>query len=247
MRLPLVAAAAALGAVTALAAPAQATEAPPLDREQVEQIVRDLLKKEPGLVLKAANDWKAQQEAAQQAALEETVRENKAALVDAGDPSFGDGPVTLVEFLDYQCGYCRKALPDVMAFMDPARQVRVVFKEYPVLGAASELAAKAALAAREQGGDDAYLRFHKALYDVNGRLSDARIFEIAGKVGLDVDRLRKDMEAPEIAARLDANRELAAKLQISGTPAFVIGDRILRGAVGLPKMERAAALARQGR
>ena len=156
----------------------------------------------------------------------------------AGNP---DGDVTVVEFFDYRCGYCKRSLDVLMTVMEEDPNLRVVFKEFPILSPQSRRAALAALAAREQGG---YLPFHVALMEARGSFEDEQIFEIAGEVGLDVARLAADMEAPAAAAQIDAVSALATALDISGTPAFVVGGELFRGAIDLDAMRRAIAAAR---
>jgi len=147
-----------------------------------------------------------------------------------GDP---DGDVTIVEFFDYNCPYCRQMTP-IMAeaeASDPG--LRIVYKEFPILGPGSIFAAKAALAAERQGR---YVEFHKALMNADGRVDQALTLSIAEKAGLDIERLKQDMQDPAIQAEIDGNLELAQALRINGTPGFVIGDEILRGATDLSTM-----------
>jgi len=144
-----------------------------------------------------------------------------------------DGDVTMVEFFDYNCPYCRQMTP-IMAeaeASDPG--LRIVYKEFPILGPGSIFAAKAALAAERQGR---YVEFHKALMNADGRVDQALTLSIAEKAGLDIERLKQDMQDPAIQAEIDGNLELAQALRINGTPGFVIGDEILRGATDLSTM-----------
>ena len=154
-----------------------------------------------------------------------------------------DGDVTVVEFFDYRCGYCIAMAPRLETLLDADRGLRFVYKEWPILGPMSEYAARAALAARRQGR---YQDFHAALMRLRGRLTEATVLDAARRLGLDPERLREDMKSPEIDRALDDNRALAAELGITGTPAFVIGDRLVPGAVPLGELKAAVAAARDG-
>jgi protein-disulfide isomerase len=153
------------------------------------------------------------------------------------------GDATLVEFFDYNCPYCRKAAPvlDQLAQADPG--VRIVFKEYPILGPGSAFAAKAALAAQKQGK---YLPFHNALYASHGSITEASALDVAKNVGLDVDRLKTDMADPAIEKAISDNLALAEALRISGTPTCVTAKRITPGLLGLDVLKQMIAEARKG-
>jgi len=142
----------------------------------------------------------------------------------AGDPR---GDVTVVEFFDYNCPYCRKAFHDLDAVMKDDPKLRVVFKEYPIFGGASLIAAKAALAARKQGK---YFEFHSAILRAEGRATRESVFRTAKKLGLDIARLKKDMNSPEVRQSIAETRRLASRLGIHGTPAFYVGDKYIGGA-----------------
>jgi len=166
-------------------------------------------------------------------------------LDDPGSPVGGnrDGDVTVVEFFDYRCGYCIAMAPRLETLLEQDRNLRFVYKEWPILGPMSELAARAALAARRQGR---YEDFHSALMRLRGRLTEATLFDAARRLGLDPERLRADMQSAEIDRVLRDNRALAAELGITGTPAFVIGDRLVPGAVPLGELKTVIAAARGG-
>jgi protein-disulfide isomerase len=198
--------------------------------EQIEQIVRDYLMREPEIIYQALEELQRRQAEAETERQRVAITENREQLInDAGDPVAGnpDGNVTLVEFFDYQCGYCRQVVKSVRELIDEDQELRVVFKEFPILGEASVVAARAALAAREQ---DRYLPFHLALMGSRD-LSLAGIMKLAEQVGLDTERLASDMQQPAIDRQLQANHALAQELGIEGTPAFVIGEEVVPGAV----------------
>ncbi|MDP6951296.1 MAG: DsbA family protein, partial [Alphaproteobacteria bacterium] len=164
---------------------------------------------------------------------------------DPGSPVAGnpEGSITVVEFFDYRCGYCKSSLEMVMDLIREDADVRVVFKELPILSPESTRAAQAALAAQRQGR---YLDLHYAMMSSRGQFDDEQIFDIATEVGLDVEQLKADMEAPEIRALIDTNLSLAGALGIGGTPTFIVDDQIFRGAIDAATMRKAIAEARAG-
>ena len=142
----------------------------------------------------------------------------------AGNP---DGNVTVVEFFDYNCGFCRRAMPELLKLVDNDEKVKVVFKELPIFGQESEDAAKGALASAKQGK---YFEMHQKLFGEPGKANKEKVLRIANEIGLDIPQLERDMESRDIQASLDEARKLAQKLGIRGTPFYFIGDRIIGGA-----------------
>lgn len=155
---------------------------------------------------------------------------------DSATPVGGnpDGSVTLVEFFDYNCPYCRRMAPVLAEIQHTDRDVRILYKEWPILGAESEYAAKAALAAARQGK---YLELHDAMMQAEERFDEAAVLRLAAELGIDIDRLQRDIADPAIAAAIIRNMQLAQSLGITGTPAFVIGDQLLRGAADATTMQ----------
>lgn len=209
-----------------------------LSEAEIDQRIRDYLLDNPEVVVEAIQRWQQQQQQAETqqyqqalASLHDEIYNNPDTPV-MGNP---DGDVAVVEFLDYNCGYCRRAFNDVMALADRDGDVRILMKEFPILGPGSQFASQAALAAREQG---LYAEFHSAMMSASGQLDEARVLAIASEVGLDADQLRADMDNPDIQAALQRNHTLARRLGISGTPGFIVGDEIVRGAVGLDHLQR---------
>jgi protein-disulfide isomerase len=222
-------------AATALAA--RAEEPDDLTVEQIERIVREYLLREPQVIYDALQAEAARQQAA--------IADNQSELLDDPTSPVGgnpEGDVTLVEFFDYRCAYCRRVVASMRALLDEDQDLRVVFKELPVLGPDSERAARAALASRRQGG---YVPFHFALMAAED-LSLPGIRAAAEAVGLDADRLEADMMAPEVNAAIQANYALANELGIEGTPAFVIGSQLIPGAVDKARLEQLIRDARAG-
>ncbi len=188
----------------------------------------------------------ARQKAGKDAAAAAALVEHRQALErSAADPVLGnpDGDVTIVEFFDYQCGYCKTMTGPLMELVRDDGRIRLVLKEFPILGPESALAARASLAAGRQGK---YEPFHMALMGLRGRLNEGAIWQVAAETGLDLDRLRKDMAAPEITAVIEANYRLAQALGIEGTPAFAIGNALVPGAAPREHLAGLVQKARDG-
>ena len=228
---------AGFAAAFALIGPAQslADEAPAatdLPVEQIETIVRDYLMREPEVIYQALEELQRRQVAEREERQKQTLSERQSELLNdpatpvAGNP---EGDVTLVEFFDYRCGYCRRVLSSMQALMAEDENLRVVFKELPVLGEDSVRASRAALASMQQD-ESLYLDFHLALMSASD-LSPDGIRNLAADVGLDPDRLEEDMESEAVSKAIEANYQLASALGIEGTPAFVVGERLVPGAV----------------
>jgi protein-disulfide isomerase len=220
----------------------QAISEPQLDA--FEQRVRDYLLKNPEVIMEALQVLQERRSTAQAEALKRTVAERSAEILDdpvapvGGNPS---GDVTLVEFFDYNCPYCRRVAPTVTAVIENDPDLRIVYKELPILGPDSEFAARAALAARNQGK---YGPFHKALMHANQPITENSTLEIARQVGLDIKRLKRDMADPAIEAAIARNARLANALGITGTPGFVIGDRVVPGVLDRATLESLISRAR---
>ena len=152
------------------------------------------------------------------------------------------GDVTIVEFFDYQCGYCKRAMQTVLEVQKEDPSVRIVWKELPILGPASEFAARAAMAAKRQ---DKYLDFHVAVMGNRGPLTPDTVFQLAKKAGINVDRLKRDMADPAIEKYLQDTLQLAQQLGINGTPGFVIGGKLVPGAIEKDQMKELIAEARK--
>jgi protein-disulfide isomerase len=224
----------------ALAGPAAAEEpagAPGLRVDRIEEIVRDYLLREPEVVYEALQELQRRQQMAEIERQKAAITANQARLFDdpatpfAGD---ADAEVALVEFFDYRCTYCRRVVGSMQALLENEASLKIVFKDLPVLGEDSVRAARAALASREQDG---YVPFHFALMQASD-LSHAGIMATARDVGLDAERLAEDMQRPAIQEAIDANYALADQLGIDGTPAFVIGDQLIPGAIGEAQLKQ---------
>ena len=214
------------------------------EKGDIEAIVKDYLMRNPEVLIDALRLYQKRAEAAQKAQQTHSLKNSRDELLrDPGSPIGGnaDGDVSVVEFFDYQCGYCKRAFPDTKRLVKDDSGVRFVYKEFPILGPASVIAARVALAARKQGK---YIALHDALMGSRGRLDEARILGIARGAGLDVAQLKKDMADPEIDRIIARNKALARKLGITGTPGFVFGDAVVPGAISLEQMKSLVAEAR---
>ncbi|GJD52264.1 hypothetical protein OPKNFCMD_5027 [Methylobacterium crusticola] len=240
----------ALTGFVALAAAPTRAEAPLTDaqRQAVEGIIREYLVKNPEVLQDAMAELERRtqeaQKQAQASALKETrdVLHNSPHGIVAGNPG---GDVTLVEFFDYNCGYCKRALTDIQTIMKSDPKLKVVLKDFPVLGPDSLEASKVALAVKQQLKGDKLFDYHVKLLETRGRVNGERAISLAREMGADVARLQKDMQSPEIQAALQENVGLGDKLGLSGTPAFIIGDEIIPGAVGIEPIRKTVAGVRQ--
>jgi protein-disulfide isomerase len=211
-------------------------------RGEIVQILRDALKRDPS-ILRDAIEALRQDEAQRRA---EALRAASGHLVDPSDPVAGNpkGDVTIVEFFDTRCPYCRRLEPAMASLLAEDKGIRLVFKDLPVLGPASTLGARALLAAQRQDG---YERLRAALMRPGFVASESSLATAARDAGLDWPRLRRDMDDPAIERRLSANLSQARALGIEGTPALVIGSALIPGAVELADLRRAVAQARAGK
>lgn len=235
---------AGLGCGTAMAQSAPLT---PEQTRAVEQLVRDTLVKNPEILLEAMQALEARQQQNASLAARAAIDANAKALFDdgvsfvAGNPK---GDVTVVEFFDYRCGYCKQVHPSLLTLIKEDSEVRLVLKELPVLGPESVLASRAAVAAMEQDKGARYLAYHNAMMGFRGQLGEAEIFRLAGESGLNVARLKTDMAAPRTDQILRQNHALAEKLGIQGTPGFVVGRELIPGAVSLDTLRQLVKAAR---
>lgn len=217
------------------AAPASSTTG---DRAMLGKAIRDYLMANPEVLVEAMQELERKQDSQRDSVAQKAIQENRAGLMnDPDSPIVGNpnGDVTIVEFSDYQCPYCKRAHAAVKAVLAADSKVKLVFKDLPILGEPSRIAALAALAARAQ---DKHLALHDALMEFGGKLDRDRIMEIAGSVGLDVARLQKDMDDPKLKAIIERNMALASALGVRGTPAFVIGNQFVPGAVDAATLKR---------
>jgi protein-disulfide isomerase len=220
-------------------------------RAGIEKIIRDYLIRHPEVLQEAIAELEKKQAADEAAKHEAAVKDNAQAIFDSprqvvsGNPK---GDVTFVEFFDYNCGYCKRAMSDMFDLMKNDGKLKVVLKEFPVLGPGSIEAAKVAVAVRMQDkGGKKYMEFHQKLLGGRGQADKARAMAVAKEIGLDMTRLEKDMASDEVRATIDESMKLAEKLGLNGTPSYVIGKEVVVGAVGLDALKEKVNTARCGK
>jgi protein-disulfide isomerase len=217
-------------------------------KEEVRTIVREYLMENPEILVEALQAYQVEAERKQRERQQATLEKMKGGLDDDGvSPVMGnpDGDVTVVEFMDYRCGYCKKAFPAVQELLREDGKIRYVIKEFPILGPDSVTASKAALAVWRTVPDK-YTAFHTALMESRGGLSQTKVLAIASDIGADAEAIREGMNDPKVAAMIDDNRQLAVSLGIRGTPAFIIDGTVIPGAIGIDDMRDLVAAARDG-
>ena len=216
----------------------------PAQREEIIHILREALVKDPSILRDAIETLQISEKQQEEEAARAALTANKGALVSPADPVAGNqaGNVTIVEFFDIRCPYCKRLEGPMASLLKQDPQIRLVYKDLPVLGPASVLGSQALLAAQRQGG---YEKLRDALMRTSAPITKDTIRAEAQLLGLDWTRLSQDMDSPEIDARIKANLRLASSLGIQGTPAMVIGDTLIPGAVDLAELQRAVASARK--
>ena len=213
-------------------------------KEEIQAIVKDYIMSNPQVILDAVEQYRMEQEKMMEKNAQESLGSYKEYfaredITIAGNP---EGDVTIVEFFDYNCGYCRKAFEDVVKIIEADPNVRVVLQEMPILSPSSKTMAQIALAAHAQGK---YFEMHTALMDHKGNQSNETFFKLAESIGLDIEQLKKDMESEKVLAAIGKSGDMARTLGIRGTPGFIIGDEIYPGYIGLDAMKKAVADARK--
>jgi protein-disulfide isomerase len=237
----------ALVAVMLVMAPLTALAQDTLSEDRVRELVRETILANPEILLEAFESLEQRSLEAEASARSDVIGQQRLLLEqDPNAPVLAnaDGDVTIVEFFDYNCPYCRRVKPTVEDLIEADPGVRIVYREWPILGDGSVFAARAALASREQG---LYEEFHWALMGMEGRAEERSVLMVAREVGLDVQQLRLDMEAPEVEEHIETSMRLAELLGVTGTPAFIIGNSLIPGAVGLEVLQEAVGDVREAR
>jgi protein-disulfide isomerase len=207
--------------------PSQAQEKASFDEAQkteIQAIIKDYLLTQPEILREAIEELNRREA---ETAEQERLKVLSSLYKEETPFSTGDGKVTLVEFFDYNCGYCRKAFEDIVGIADTNKDLRLVFVEFPILSEESRVASEAAIASVKQGK---YFEYHTALMRHNGRVDGDVAMKIAADVGLDVEKLKEDMKAPEVAELIEKNLQLGTSIGVQGTPAIFIGDEAIPGA-----------------
>lgn len=220
-------------------------------RGEIETIVKNYLLANPEILQDMSEELGRRQAAAEQEQHAAAVKAHRETIFNSprgvvlGNPK---GDVNMVEFFDYNCGYCKKAMVDMLALMKEDPNLRVVLKEFPVLGQGSVEAAQVAIAVRMQDpSGKKYLAFHQKLLGGRGEADKARALAAAKEAGLDMARIEKDMASPEVAATLQESLTLANAMGMNGTPSYVVGDKVIVGAIGHERLKQAIAMARCGK
>ncbi len=214
------------------------------ERSALRSEIRSYLLENPEVIMEAVSVLEKRQASAQETADSDLIAAHADAIFNdthswvGGNP---DGDITLVEFMDYRCGYCRRAAPEVNELVGTDGNIRFVIKEFPILGDQSVLASRFAIATLQLAGDEAYKSIHDALISFNGEISEPALRRLAETLNLDADAILARMDHPDVNAVIAANHQLARRLAISGTPTFVLQDRMLRGYVPLEAMQSIAA------
>jgi protein-disulfide isomerase len=220
--------------------PARAAEFSPSQKTEIEGIVHSYLLEHPEVLREVSVELEKRQKAEEADLRGRAIAENSQALFNSpfqaviGNPK---GKITLVEFFDYNCGYCKRALSDLVNLVKAEPELRVVLKDFPVLGPNSVEAAQVASAARKQISGEKFFEFHQKLLASHGPIGREQALAVAKEVGLDVDRLQKDAKDPSIRAGIEDVMKLADALALTGTPSYVVGDEAVVGAVGFAELK----------
>jgi len=248
-RLTALLAAAAFAFAGATSVSAQTFSEP--QRGEIEKIIKDYLLKHPEVLQEAMAELEKRQAVAEAEKARSAVKNHSEAIFNSPrQVTLGNlqGDVTFVEFFDYNCGYCKRALDDMNALMAKDPKLKVVLKEFPVLGPGSTEAAKVAVAVRMQDKTGKkYLEFHQKLLSGRGQVDKARALAAAKEVGLDVAKIEKDMASDEVKATIEESFKLAEALGLNGTPSYVVGKDVVIGAVGLNTLKEKVNAARCGK
>ena len=241
---PLLGAALALFACLSPAYAIDVTEMTPQEREAFHAEIRAYLLENPEVIMEAVAVLEERQKAQRESNDASIIRANAGDIFEDGHSWVGgnpEGDVTVVEFMDYRCGYCRRAFPEVTELVESDGGIRFVVKEFPILGEESVIASRFAVAVKQIEGDAAYKAVHDALMSFKGSVSETPLRRMAGTLGLDTDAIFAHMDSDAVTEVIAANHALARKLGISGTPAFVMDDRMLRGYLPLEDMREVVA------
>lgn len=234
-------------ALFALPAPLTAAEFNDTQKEELGKIIRDYLINNPEVLEEAMRALEQRRETARLANQKRAIKAQSALIFSSprqavlGNPN---GDVTLVEFFDYNCGFCRRAMGDLLTLLENDKNLKVVIKEWPVLGQESVEAARVSIALTNVAPEK-YLEFHQKLLTGRGRVNGAKALAVANSVGVDMDKLQAAMKDAEVVATLEEVNGIATGLGLTGTPSYVVGDTVVGGAVGAEELARTVAAARK--
>ena len=236
--------AAFLGAVALPAAALDLDNLSDAERAAFRAEVRAYLLENPSVIMEAVDVLEKQQQAASAAHDLSLVKTNRNDIFNDGYSYVGgnlEGDITLVEFVDYRCGYCRKAHDEVEQLVESDGNIRIIYKEFPILGEESLISSRFAIAVKQIAGNEAYKLTHDALIAFNGEVNETSLSRLSDAFGFDTDAILAQMQSDSVTAEIAATRALAQKLTISGTPTFVLEDQLLRGYIPLAGMQSLVA------
>lgn len=243
-------AAAATAALMMLPAPSRAENFSAAQRGEIEQIIKEYLVNHPEVLEEASAELDKRKQLAEAEKARTEIKNHSDAIFNSPHQvTIGNakGDVTLVEFFDYNCGYCKRALADLTSIMKEDSKLRVVLKEFPVLGPGSVEAARVAVAVRMQDSGKKYFDFHQRLLGGRGQADKARALAAAKEAGFDMGRIEKDMASDEVRTSIEENMRIAESLGLNGTPSYVVGSEVVVGAVGLAALKQKVNVARCGK
>ncbi|MGH6968632.1 MAG: DsbA family protein [Stellaceae bacterium] len=235
----------ALAVALATVPPATAQSFTPAQKQEVDRLIHDYLQQHPEAVMDALKAAQQQADAAKEAAAKRTIAAKRNELLHDPNSVVGgnpDGDVTLVEFFDYRCPYCKAIEPSLEALIKEDGKLRVVYKEFPILGPTSVFASRVAIAARRQGK---YAEFHDRMMAFKGAIDDQTVMKVAEASGLDIAKLKSDMASATVDGIIQRNYALADALGIDATPALVIGNQLTMGAIDIDDLRHLIAAARK--
>ena len=208
------------------------------NKDEFNEAVKSFILENPEVLFESIDRFREKEQENAQKSAREKISEHAEYLTRPDAPSFGnpDGDITIVEFFDYNCGYCKRALPDIQAILDTDPNVRVVFKDMAILGPSSRTAALYALASKKQ---DKYFEYHVELMKHRGSKSEEELIKIGEKLGLDTGKLKADATSKEISEQLEKDSRIASEVGVQGTPAFIIGSQFIPGYVGEEGLKQA--------
>ena len=205
-------------------------------KEEIQDMIYEYIMKNPEVILKSVDNLRKQMEESSIESDNFLITEFTNFANDNKLPNFGksDAKVIIVEFVDYNCGYCKQSLDAIVKLLESNLSLKVSFRDYPILSQSSIIAAKAALASMQQ---NKYFEFHSELLSTRGNLSEEKIFDIAKTLNIDIEKLREDMKDPMVDLIIQENENLAKKLNIRGTPTFIINGKLYAGALEFDKLK----------
>jgi len=233
-----------LALIAGTASNAKAEDFTEAQKEALHEIIKEYLMENPEIIMNSVEAHRAKQMAEAAKRSQEKLTDFLDELTGSDAPSIGskDADITVVEFFDYNCGYCKRAVPDIQAILETDKNVRFVFQEMPILSEASELAAKWALAAHKQGR---YFDYHVALMNHRGNKDEAALVAVAEELELDVEQMKKDAASEDVEKAIQESRKISQEIGIRGTPAFIVNGELKRGYLGKDGIAKAIEKARE--